>query len=272
MGGCVAGLWLDQQPVLHSTPAAQLASVRDAASYPLVPYSNRIGYRKLHWADEDYVLQHNFAPEPHSIHGVGWERAWSVASSSAREAVLTYHHQPDAAWPFAFAAEQRFVLSDNALEMHMAITNQATVAAPVGLGWHPYFAKSAQTHVQFAAQGRWEMGADTLPTQRLAHAGLDTDCSRLTIDHCFDGLSGKLTLTEAGLRIQVSSDLSYLVVFTTPERPNLAIEPVSHVNNALNLAAAGGSAEQLGVKVLQPGETFAASMHIQVEKQVEKQT
>jgi aldose 1-epimerase len=266
MGGCVAGLWFGQQPVLHSTPAAQLASVRDSASYPLVPYSNRIGYRKLRWADQDYLLQHNFAPEPHSIHGVGWERAWTLVSSDATEAVLGYQHQPDEAWPFAFDAEQRFSVSGHTLEMHMAITNRAPVAAPVGLGWHPYFAKSAETHVQFAAQGRWEMGADTLPTQRLAHAGLDTDCSSLTIDHCFDGWSGTVVLTEAGLRIEVGSDLTDLVVFTTPQRNNLAIEPVSHVNNALQLAAAGGSAEQLGVKLLQPGESFAASMRIHVEK------
>jgi aldose 1-epimerase len=267
LGGCVSGLWFGPQPVLHSTPAAQLASVRDSASFPMLPYSNRVGYRKLHWEGQFYVLPENFAPEPHSIHGVAWERPWNVASASSNEAVLSYQHTTDGAWPFAFDAEQRFVLGDNTLDMHLSITNRAMVAAPAGMGWHPYFAKSAQTHVQFAAQGRWEMGADNLPTHRLDHTGLDTDCSSLTIDHCFDGWDNSVVLTEAGLRMQVTSDLGCLVVFTTPARDNLAIEPVSHVNNALALAAAGGSAEALGVKVLQPGETWSASMRIAVEKQ-----
>jgi aldose 1-epimerase len=86
------------------------------------------------------------------------------------------------------------------------------------------------------------------------------------VDHCFEGWSGGLQLNEAGLRITVTSDLSYLVVFTTPMRDSIAIEPVSHVNNALAIAQrTGQSAESLGLRVLQPGETFAATMRIKVE-------
>jgi aldose 1-epimerase len=148
----------------------------------------------------------------------------------------------------------------------MEITNRAGEAAPAGLGWHPYFAKSAATRIQFASQGRWEMGADNLPTLRLVHAGLDTDCTSLDVDHCFDGWNGSLQLTEGGLRVGVTSDLDCLVVFTTPERDSIAIEPVSHVNNALALARQTGvTPESLGLRVLQPGETFTAHMRIQVE-------
>ena len=265
LGGCVAGLWFGKQQVLRSTPAAQLQDVRVAGSYPLVPYSNRVGYRLLHWAGQDYVLPQNFAPEPHSIHGVGWARAWAVEETSASHAVLGYHHAADAAWPFAFDSRQTATLAADALELQMSITNRADVAAPVGLGWHPYFAKSAATQIRFAAAGRWEMGADKLPTQRLAHTSLNTDCRSLEVDHCFEGWDGQLQLEEGGLRIGVTSDLGYLVVFTTPGRDSIAIEPVSHVNNALALARqTGHSAESLGLRVLQPGATFTARMRIQV--------
>ena len=266
LGGCVAGLWFGEQQVLRSTPAAELQSVRISGSYPLVPYSNRIGYRKLHWAGRDYELPQNFAPEAHTIHGVGWERGWMVEESSPTRAVLSYHHTADASWPFAFDSRQTFTLSGDALEMQMSITNCATVPAPAGLGWHPYFAKSANTQLEFAAAGRWEMGADKLPTQRLANAGLDTDCTRLDVDHCFDGWRGTVQLTEAGLRVTVTSDLDCLVVFTTPVRDSIAIEPVSHANNAIALAQqTGQSAESLGLRVLQPGQTFTASMCVSVE-------
>jgi aldose 1-epimerase len=57
------------------------------------------------------------------------------------------------------------------------------------------------------------------------------------------------------------------VVFTTPERSDIAIEPVSHVNNALHmLATTGVTAAELGVVVLQPGETFSCDMRIDVER------
>ena len=266
LGGCVAGLWHGEQPVLRSTPAADLRDVRVAGSYPLLPYSNRIGWRKLQWAGQEYELPQNFAPEPHSIHGVGWERAWAVEESSATHAVLAYHHRADAAWPFAFDGRQTFTLSDDALELQLSLTNRADLAVPVGLGWHPYFAKSAATRIHFAAKGRWEMDADNLPTQRLAHPGLDTDCSNLNVDHCFDGWNGALQLSEGGLRIQLTSDLDCLVVYTTPARDSIAIEPVSHVNNALALAQQTGvTPESLGLRVLQPGETLAARMRIQVQ-------
>jgi aldose 1-epimerase len=266
LGGCVAGLWSGEQQLLRSTPGAELQSVRVAGSYPLVPYSNRIGKRQLHWAGQTYELPQNFAPEPHSIHGVGWERAWQVEEAGASHAVLAYHHAADAAWPFAFDSRQRFTLTDDALEMQMSITNRADGPAPAGLGWHPYFAKSPQTQIRFVARGRWEMGNDLLPTQRLAHTGLDRDCTSLTVDHCFDGWNGIVELTEGRLRMRISSDLDCLVVFTTPERDSIAIEPVSHVNNALALAQqTGQSAESLGMRVLQPGETFSASMRIDVD-------
>lgn len=266
LGGCIAGLWHGTQEVLRSTPAAQLQSVRVAASYPLLPYSNRIGQRLLHWAGARYELPQNFAPEPHSIHGVGWERPWQVDSASASQAVLRYQHPGDAAWPFAFDSQQTLGLHSHALELQLSLTNRAAVPAPAGLGWHPYFAKSSQTHVRFAAQGRWDMGADKLPTARQPHAGLDGDCQTLDIDHCFDGWGGQVLLEEAGLRTTLSADLGYLVVFTTPARDSIAIEPVSHVNNALALAQQTGVApESLGLRVLQPGETLRAAMRIQVE-------
>jgi aldose 1-epimerase len=269
LGGCVAGLWRGTQQVLRSTPAGALKSVLVSASYPLVPYSNRVAWRKLLWDGKEYNLPQNFGPEPHTIHGVGWERAWTVEAASATQAVLAYRHVADASWPFAFDSRQTFTLRGDVLELQLSITNRADVAAPVGLGWHPYFAKSAQSRLRFAAQGRWEMDADKLPSRRLANPGLDCDCSTLDVDHCFDGWNGQLQLEEANLRITLSSDLDCLVVFTTPERDSIAIEPVSHVNNALALAhQTGVSPESLGMRVLQPGETFSASMRIQVESLV----
>ncbi len=267
LGGCIAGLWLGDIAVLRSTPAAQLHSVRQSASYPLVPFSNRIAHGQLQWAGTSHPLVKNFEPEAHAIHGIGWERPWEVLESSARFAMLSFEHRADAAWPFDFDSSQVFKISDNTLELTLSITNQSQVSAPVGLGWHPYFAKHPGSHVRFAASGRWEMGSDKLPTHHAPHAGLDADCSSLTVDHCFDGWNGTLHLKDALLHTQVTSALSRLVVFTTPERDNIAIEPVSHVNNALHLMAqTGASAESLGVVILQPGDTYSCAMRIQVDR------
>lgn len=268
LGGCINGLWLGEIPVLQSTPAAQLHSVRDAASYPLVPFSNRVGNATLHWAGTDHPLVKNWtADEPHRIHGVGWERPWTVLESSESYALLSYEHKADPTWPFDFDTSQAFKLEPHALEMRMSITNQSAVSAPVGLGWHPFFVKRADAHVTFAATGRWEMGPDVLPTHRSSSTGIDTDCASLQVDHCFDGWDGVLQLRDSVLNVKVSSGLSRLVVYTVPARGDIAIEPVSHMNDAINrMARTGESAQDLGVCILQPGQTFSCDMRIEVER------
>jgi aldose 1-epimerase len=267
LGGSIAGLWLGAEPVLSSLPGDQMQSVRQSASYPLVPFSNRIGHGQLQWAGTSHPLIKNFEPEPHTIHGVGWQRPWAVLESTEQFALLSFEHKADASWPFDFDCSQAFKLEVGALEMTLSITNQSPVAAPVGLGWHPYFPKRPGTEVQFSATGRWEMGSDKLPTHREAHPGLHQTLESLTVDHCFDGWGGVLTLHDSVLRVRVSSALSRLVVYTNPQRDNIAVEPVSHVNNALNLMAQTGAAGgDLGVVVLQPGQTYSCEMRIDVER------
>lgn len=75
IGGSIAGLWHGDLPVLRSTAPAQLALARSSGCFPLVPYSNRLGYRRFRWKGRDYSTAANFDDSPHSLHGVGWRRA-----------------------------------------------------------------------------------------------------------------------------------------------------------------------------------------------------
>ncbi len=265
LGGCIAGLWLDGLPVLRQSPEP-LASARQSGSYPLVPFSNRVARATLQWQGTSHPLVSNNAPEPHAIHGVGWQRPWTVLDSDDSFAMLAYEHPADAAWPFAFDSSQTLRLRGNTLELTLALTNQSHGPAPAGLGWHPYFMKRPGSRIAFEATGRWEMGADKLPTTRSPAPGLDADCAGLDIDHCFDGWSGVVRLRDDVLDVRVRSNLGRLVVFTHSGRDTIAIEPVSHVNNAVNLVAAGADAEALGLHTLQPGETLTAQMSIEVER------
>lgn len=265
LGGCIAGLWLDGVPVLRST-REPLVSARQSASYPLVPFSNRIARATLQWQGTSHPLVSNNAPEPHAIHGVGWQRPWEVLDSDDSFVMLACEHRADAAWPFAFDSSQTFRVRGSALELTLALTNQSGEPAPAGLGWHPFFVKRPGSRIAFNASGRWEMGPDKLPTTRRAAQGLEADCATLDVDHCFDGWDGTVHLSDELLQTRVQSNLRRLVVFTNANRDSIAIEPVSHVNNAINLVAAGASAQDLGLCTLQPGETLTAEMTITVER------
>ena len=95
VGGAIAAFTVRDTPMLRPTPAAALVArdVRRTACYPLVPYSNRIATRGLRFGGHDYALARNFGDHPHAIHGVGWQRPWTVDdASSATSALLALEH------------------------------------------------------------------------------------------------------------------------------------------------------------------------------------
>ncbi len=260
LGGCIEGLWYDGTPVLRSSDPGSLKNVGLSASYPLVPFSNRVAQAQLVWQGTSHPLVKNFADEAHSIHGVGWRRPWEVLQANDSFVMISLEHLADDAWPFGFDASQTFRLKNNTLEVTMGITNQSDHDAPVGLGWHPYFTKRPDTRIFFAAHALWEMGSDKLPSALSPSTGLDTPCAQLQIDNCFDGWSHVVDLHDSTMHVRMESELQRLVVYTTPEKPFIAVEPVSHVNNAMNQV----NPTELGVRVLGAGQSWQASMTIHV--------
>jgi aldose 1-epimerase len=258
LGGCIAGLWFDGTPVLRSCEPEALTSARLAASYPLVPYSNRIADGRFSWLGRTYQLPIN--DSPHALHGVGLASPWRVEQSDATTAELLLQHVPGAVWPFAFEARQRFVLSQDALLCEMSVVNRAPHDAPMGLGWHPFFPRRPHNRLRAPLSGRWEADERKLPSRRVPVHGLDDDISQLDLDHCFDGWSGTASIRDGQLELTLSSSLRRLVVYTPPDKAFFAVEPVSHVNNAINQA----DPVALGLQTLAPGDAMSAWMKLEV--------
>jgi aldose 1-epimerase len=264
LGGCIEALHYRGQSVLRSCAPGSLKDVRLSGSYPLVPFSNRVAQAQLIWNGTSHPLVKNFPGEEHSIHGVGWKRAWQVLDVQPDSCMLSLEHRADAAWPFAFDASQTFRLHGNQLTMLLSITNQSDRAAPVGLGWHPYFVKRSQSRIAFESQGMWGMDDVKLPTSLLPSSGLDQSCADLVVDNCFEQWRGQAVLQDELMRVKMESDVKRLVVFTNPEKDFIAIEPVSHVNNAMNLGNAKESENQ-GVVILAAGQSHQISMSLTVD-------
>ncbi len=260
LGGCIAGLWHRETPILRSTEPVELSASRPSACYPLVPYSNRIGYARFRWKGRDYTTRPNFGDSPHSVHGTGWLRPWERVSSSAVEVVLSYRHAADADWPFAFEASQYFTLSPQSLHVEMVVTNLADTAQPVGLGWHPYFPKRARSRLHIELADRWDSDPAGLPVRKVAQPGIDADVAHLDFDHCFDGWRGAARLRDERFSLQLTSSLGRLVVYTPQAKDYFCVEPVSHLSNAIHMADPLAH----GLRSLAPGETTRAWMQLDV--------
>lgn len=260
LGGCIAGLWHRETPILRSVEPVELATAWPSGCYPLVPYSNRIGYARFRWKGHDFTTRPNFGESPHSIHGVGWMRPWERVSSSAVEVVLRYRHAADGDWPFAFEATQYFNLTPQSLHVEMVVTNLAEVAQPVGLGWHPYFPKRARSRLHIELAERWDGDATGLPVRKVAQPGIDAGVAHLAFDNCFDGWHGAARIRDERFSLQLSSSLDRLVVYTPPEKDYFCVEPVSHVSNAIHMADPLAH----GLRSLAPGESTRAWMQLDI--------
>ena len=261
LGACIAGLWLGDLPVLVSAEPASLVSAWPSGCFVLLPYSNRLGGRRFDWQGQAYSTALNNQRSVHSMHGVAWGRRWQTVAASATTAELVYQHQPDAHWPFAFTAVQRFELAPGHLQMQLSFHNTDARSQPAGLGWHPYFPKRAHSHLQVALAACWlNDPATELPSHSVAHAGIDAEVARLDFDNCFEGWPGVAHLRDEALAITLRSDLPYLVIYTPQDKPFVCIEPVSHVNNALNMADPLAH----GMRCLAPGETMQANFRLDI--------
>ena len=256
--------------ILRRTPDSAINErlIRQMGAYPLVPYSNRIGQAQLIVGEQKYVLRQNFPPGMHAIHGFGWQRAWQVATRTVDSVSLRLQHMPDADWPFACEARQVVRLTPNALQLELSVRNDDTRVMPAGLGFHPFFPLTPETHLQSNWKGMWKMSADSLPTE-LGPVSPEADFSQLRpaagwqVDHCFTGWSRRAVLDYPTHRMQLDgSDLCRQIVVFAPNdgRNFIALEPVSNINNAFALAAQGTA--DTGMRMLARGESMEISMSI----------
>jgi aldose 1-epimerase len=263
LGGSIAGLWHGEEPVLRSTEPAELARARLSACYPLIPYSNRLGFRRFRWHGRDHTTLANFDHSPHSVHGVGWTQPWTVCAQAPGTIELGLEHTADGHWPFDFSARQVFTLDEQGLHVALTLINRAHEAVPAGLGWHPYFPKRQRSRLHAELTDRWESDPGTeLPTRRVPQPGIDSEVSYLSFDHCFEGWQGAARLRDERLSLRLTSSLSYLVVYTPADKSYYCVEPVSHVSNAIHMADPAAH----GLRTLQPGQALQAWMRLDVSR------
>jgi aldose 1-epimerase len=260
LGGAIAGLWHGTTPVMRSTEPEALVAARPSASFPLVPYSNRVGHRHFQWKGKEYTTAANFGDNPHSVHGVAWMRSWEVVSFDSAALVVRYRHTPDEHWPFAFEVTQHFSLTPEQLAVRFIFTNTADLAQPVGLGWHPYFPKRAGSRLNIHVSDRWVSDATQLPTGKVAQRSIDGNVADFDFDNCFEGWAGPAQISDEKFSLQLTSSLPYLVIYTPHDKEYFCVEPVSHVSNAIQMVEPASH----GLLVLEPGKTFDAWMKLDV--------
>lgn len=270
-GGSLGGWWVAGEPLLRAASAPALASGDPTrlAGFPLVPYSNRIGNARFYWRGETVQLRRNRSDEAHALHGVGWQRSWAVIARTQTSVTLRLDHPGDADWPWPFVAEQTIVLAPARLTLALSARNTADGAAPLSVGYHPYFERGG-AKLTLDADRVWTNGADALPLAAAPPAGSRNlangpPIAGREIDNCYEGVRwpAKVEWPARGLTLIVtpSPDLPHAVVYSNAEANALCVEPVAHISNALNLAG------EAGFPICRAGEAVSSTLDLLLQAQ-----
>ena len=240
------------------------------ASFPLVPFCNRIRNGRASFEGREIRFPPNnpSAPSPHPLHGIGWRRPWTVTVSGGHHASLRIEEAASEAWPWHFAAEQHFELSDERLTVTMTATNLDTAAMPLGIGHHPYYPHTPGTRVTSPAAAMWLADSQVMPTELQRTEEVEqlregVVLAQLDLDNNFVGWEHR-TLVEwpldaAGPRrslvMQAQPPLDYFVLYCPAGADHFCAEPVSQCTDWLNLMAQYGRGP-LGGTRLEPGHTL----------------
>jgi aldose 1-epimerase len=255
--------------ILHPFPEVETDLLRwpKGGLYPLVPYWGRIREGRLATAGGVVRLRPHPDAMPHTLHGPAHRHPWRTDWAREAAAQLHYKHPGDEDWPWRFRATLTVALpTPERCELALAVENAGEGAMPAGLGFHPYFAAAETTRVVLDAGRDWPMDD--------AHLSLPAPGDLMVWDGAVNGPvtcqivdwngRARLCRPEADILLEAGPDLGCLVLHRPAAAAFLCLEPVSHVADAFNLAAAGVAGS--GARSLMPGERLMTSLAIVVAR------
>jgi aldose 1-epimerase len=269
-GAIFAFEWIDgraSRPILRKCHS-RLEKVLDAASFPLVPYVNRIRGGRFTFRGREVSLAPNMAGDPSPLHGQGWLNPWTVESVHERRAVLSFRHQARE-WPWAYDARQEFALDDGGLAIELSCRNLSDEPMPCGRGQHPYFPCGPQTRLATEVTHAWTIDEKVLPTEKVAASGRydlrDRQVCGQDLDNGFGGWGGEARMSDPDWPFELnlsSPEARFFQLYSPREGGIFVAEPVTHANAALNAPEADWP--ELGMRVLAPGEEMSLTMRLDV--------
>ena len=265
------------------------------SSFPMVPFVSRIRNAQFRFEGQLITLRANNPPEPHAIHGHGFQRRWQVAHDGAHGAAhgaaqgaaqdassvtLRLDHAAGLdGWPWHYRADQYLSLRPcGSLHLRLTLTNRSSRSMPFGLGYHPYFLAVEDLILQTQVSHLWQMDDEVLP-QGVGEVPESMPLERgfrlggNDIDTVFSGWSGAVLLKQpsAGYALNVRANTSHLVLYTSAEGHFVCAEPVTHVTDAFNMQwQEGGEIPAIdpGARVLAPAASVSLEISFEPVKAV----
>lgn len=246
----------------------------------LIPFPGRIANGRYFFDGRPFQLECNDKEGPNAIHGFVRHLPWQVREALTNKVTCEVRLDAETyaarGYPFSLDIAVTYELDAQGLSCAFVVKNIGDRAAPVGIGFHPYFTVGTplidETEAQIPGSGYLEFDERLVPTgttRGVERTEWDyrrfRKIGRQRFNHCYVNLERDAHgMTTASLRhaasgrtidIVMDSSFSAVVVYTgdaitgTP-RAALAIEPMTCATDAFNHP-------EWGLKRLELGETFS---------------
>ena len=279
-GARLNGLWLRDGPLCLNVIDGLDGEDEPHKSRPyynvlLFPFVNRLASGRYSHGQRSYRFPINEPARDNALHGFLFDAPFRIvhARADADEVSLALSHDyagDRIHYPFPFLIDVTYRVRRRRFTLELILRNTGPDAAPVAVGWHPYFTLGCPVdalRLQAPTAERIEVDEERL----LPTGGVQADVAfvagrqigREHLDSCFV-LSRdappmiRMESPEACLSVIPAESLGYLQLFTPPHRRSLAVEPMSANIDALNNGA--------GLTVLPSGARFSTSVEVSLDR------
>ncbi len=281
MGGSIISFTCKQGDqifdIMRGYDRTREASPLQCASFPLTPFSNRIGYGRLTFEGRDYEITTPFMSGDHPNHGDGFMSAWQVMDHQAHQLKIVLESETP---PYRYRAEQIFQLTNQGLAIGITICNKAAIRLPYGMGHHAYFPRTEETILKLNAPQVWRsrnmlpVALENVPAKMDFSQGLSLSAQNLEpkeagdsgtayIDHCFQGWDQRAEIQwpEKNMKLEILADPVFenFVVYIPSDDNFFCAEPVTNVTDGFNLHEKG--VPHTGTIILEPGQVMSGVVH-----------
>ncbi|MHB8440141.1 MAG: aldose 1-epimerase family protein [Acidimicrobiales bacterium] len=225
----------------------------------LAPWPNRLGDGRYEFSGRRARAALDEPERSNAIHGLVRFRPWTLLSQAQNVVVLGIELDPQPGYPWRIGIEIEYRLGRDGLSVRVAADNRDEVAAPFGIGFHPYLTVGTPTvdtaRLRIGSRSVLRTDERGLPvgTGPASGSELDFNVARpigpTQLDTCYFDLSrdahgvtrAQLAHPDSDRRIELWMDRSfdYLMAYTADHverdrcRRSVALEPMSCPPDAL---------------------------------------
>ena len=245
----------------------------------LIPFPGRVAEGRYSFDGQVLQLGRNDKEGPNAIHGFVRALPWSMQTADSNRVAFEVHLDAETyghkGYPFTLDIRVTYCLDRQGLSCSFVVRNAGRQAAPVGVGFHPYFTVGTalvdEAEARIPGAAYLEFNEQLVPTGTVVSAaGSEWDyrdyrpIGSRRFNHCYvqlerdaEGMAtAALRHVKSGRLVEVVMDRSFsaVVVYTgdaiaeAPRRA-CAIEPMTCATDAFNHP-------EWGLKRLVPDETF----------------